>query len=154
MEPGEVSSGICFLVGPRGVWVTADSMAGLRIQPFPSCFPSLLRKEDREEGLWELELGLNDGKLRKNGNSGKEISAKQEKLLFPSTSKRTSNSVLFSVLASCAGPRQGLPVPKESKLTCLYRFRGDPPCLRLSFSLPNDPSEWPPSSLQLQYALN
>lgn len=51
MEPEEVSSGICFLLGPRGVWVTADSMAGLRIQPFPSCFPPLLRKEDREEGL-------------------------------------------------------------------------------------------------------
>lgn len=51
MEPEEVFSGICFLLGPRGVWVTTDSMAGLRIQPFPSCFPPLLRKEDREEGL-------------------------------------------------------------------------------------------------------
>lgn len=122
----EVFSGVCLPLGPRGVWVATDSVVALRIHPFPSRLPPLLRKGDQGEGLGELELGQNDGKLRKNGKSGKETSAKQETLLFPSASKRTSNNVLLSDLASFAGPRPGLPVPKVGKQTRLCGFRGDP----------------------------
>lgn len=61
--------------------------------PFPTSH--LLGMGNQREGLQELELELNYGQLRKNGTSGKEILAKQGKLLFyfPSTSKRTFNSI-------------------------------------------------------------
>lgn len=121
--------GICFPLGPRGVWANADGVGGLGVDPFPNCIPQLLEKRNEEGGLQELEFGLKYEKLRQNGTSGKEISAKQGKLLlfFSSTSKRASNSVSLSMSASWAGPRRGPLTPKESKFTCLCWLVGSLP---------------------------
>lgn len=64
--------------------------------PFPDRCSCLLGQGNHREGLRELGLELLYGQLKKNRTSGKEISAKQGKLLCffsPSTSRRTFNSV-------------------------------------------------------------
>lgn len=134
VDPEKAFPGICFPIGPRGVWANADGVGGLGVDPFPNCIPQLLEKRN-EEGL---EFGLNYEKLRKNGISGKEISAKQEKLLFfSSISRRAFNSVSLLMSASLAVPRWGPLTPKESKFTCFCWLAG---------SLPENPLSPPPTT--------
>lgn len=65
--------------------------------------------------LQELELGLNYGKLRKMRRMGRKFLQNEEKLFSPSQSKQSFNSILFSMLARLAGPQHGLLIPTDSK---------------------------------------
>ena len=94
-DPEEAFSRICFPGDPEVHKQTRTEWEVRATCPFPNGCSCLLGEGNHREGLQELDLGLHYGQLKKNGTSGKEISAKQGKLLFfpPSTSRRTFNSV-------------------------------------------------------------